>query len=118
MESEEGLTLADKLSAVTAPCVCPSDIRLARTLIKASRHCFLSLRIPPLSGSVGLFLPGGDPGEVVVPTASLRKRSGESLEGTHMNRLLNDSKFFTKKIGQKAFGDPLYRLERDMWRAT
>ena len=29
---------------------------LARTLVKASLHCAPSLRVPPLIGSVGLFL--------------------------------------------------------------
>ena len=45
--------LGDKLSAVTALSQTPT---LARSLTKTSLSCVLSLRVPPLTGSVGLFL--------------------------------------------------------------
>ena len=49
--------LGDKLSAVTAPSVPVHQIpALARTLLKAWLHCAPSLCVPPLIGSVGLFL--------------------------------------------------------------
>ena len=49
--------LGDKLPAVTASTVPVHQTpTLARTLIKASLHCALSPCIPPLIGSVGLFL--------------------------------------------------------------
>ena len=49
--------LGDKLSAVTVPCVpVHQKPAVARTLVKASLHCALSLGVPPLTGSVGLFL--------------------------------------------------------------
>ena len=52
--------LGDKLSAVTALSVPVRQTpALARTLIKASLHCAPGLRIPPLIGSVGLFLTEG-----------------------------------------------------------
>ena len=52
--------LEDKLLAVTAPSVPVHQTpALARTLIKASLHCAPSLCIPPLIGSVDLFLTFG-----------------------------------------------------------
>ena len=49
--------LGDKLSAGTAPSVPVHQTpALARMLIKASPHCAQSLHVPPLIGSVGLFL--------------------------------------------------------------
>ena len=49
--------LGDKLSAVTTRSVPVHQTpALTRTLIKASLHCAPSLRVPPLTGAVGLFL--------------------------------------------------------------
>ena len=48
--------LGDQLPAVTAPSVPVHQTpALANALIKASLHCALSLCVPPLIGSVGLF---------------------------------------------------------------
>ena len=49
--------LGNKSSAVTAPSApVPQTPAFARTLIKDLLHCTPSLRVPPLIGSVGLFL--------------------------------------------------------------
>ena len=54
--------LGDKLPAVTTPGVpIHQKPALARTLIKALLHCALSLCVPPLIGSVGLFLTPRQP---------------------------------------------------------
>ena len=55
--------LEDKLLAVTAPSVPVHQTpALARTLIKALLHCAMSLCLPLLIVSVGLFLKEGSVG--------------------------------------------------------